>query len=501
MTAQWINQLGDWNPQFLRECRGRLKTRNVIVAIGGSLIFQLLLFLAIWNDSADYATRITQWLQIFRVMAWILPYFLFTAGSYTLVGDIIQEDQRGTLDFIRLSPRSSQSILLGKLLGAPILFYLTVATAIPLHFIAAFCADVPLGFMVSYYVLLLLGAGFVFNLGLIVAFLSGSKVILGNGQSPTAISFSLITIIAFAPLFMTWNRFFVWRGFGEFLWQDYDYNKPIDLQWIYFPINENLALIHVFTIANLLIGIYFCWTIMQRRFQNPTATVLSKKQSYGLVAYLQILVLGFFLRTDMNVSLYEGGMGVMYGLNFMLFLALISTLSPSRQLLLDWYRYERHPQGIWGELIWAEKSPSTLAIVLNLIIAYAIIIPWVYIVVADHTSTPGILVFASLAGILLIYALLVQRIFATKIRNPAIWAIGTVATGLILPPITLGILRLNPDDALAAWTFFGYSFARLGPNFNWTEAWIGLIAQWVVIAVLGLQLARFLHRLGQVESH
>ena len=45
--ASWVEQLGTLNPQFLRECRGRLKLRSVLATIGLSLFFQVLLYLAI----------------------------------------------------------------------------------------------------------------------------------------------------------------------------------------------------------------------------------------------------------------------------------------------------------------------------------------------------------------------------------------------------------------------------------------------------------------------
>ncbi len=44
--ANWIEQLGSSNPQFLRECRGRLKPRSVMAAVGLSLIFQFLLYIS-----------------------------------------------------------------------------------------------------------------------------------------------------------------------------------------------------------------------------------------------------------------------------------------------------------------------------------------------------------------------------------------------------------------------------------------------------------------------
>ena len=40
-----FKQIGEWNPQILREFKGRLKTRNIVLGIFTSLGIQLLLLL------------------------------------------------------------------------------------------------------------------------------------------------------------------------------------------------------------------------------------------------------------------------------------------------------------------------------------------------------------------------------------------------------------------------------------------------------------------------
>ncbi|RQH23304.1 hypothetical protein D5R40_27115 [Okeania hirsuta] len=51
---------------------------------------------------------------------------ILIGGVYMLVADLAKEKRLGTLNFIRLSPQSIQKILLGKLLGVPILIYLAL---------------------------------------------------------------------------------------------------------------------------------------------------------------------------------------------------------------------------------------------------------------------------------------------------------------------------------------------------------------------------------------
>jgi len=45
MQLNWLDRVGDWNPQLFREIKGRLKVRNVALAVATSLLGQLVLFL------------------------------------------------------------------------------------------------------------------------------------------------------------------------------------------------------------------------------------------------------------------------------------------------------------------------------------------------------------------------------------------------------------------------------------------------------------------------
>jgi hypothetical protein len=47
LGAQGVDRLGDWNPQLLRELKGRLKRFPVLAAIGISLVVQGMLMLSL----------------------------------------------------------------------------------------------------------------------------------------------------------------------------------------------------------------------------------------------------------------------------------------------------------------------------------------------------------------------------------------------------------------------------------------------------------------------
>ena len=80
----------------------------------------------------DSGSNCQEWNEVlFIALSVVMTFALLVIGSYLLLSDLDQEQRRGTLNFIRHSPRSATNILGGKLIGVPILVYLAIALAIP----------------------------------------------------------------------------------------------------------------------------------------------------------------------------------------------------------------------------------------------------------------------------------------------------------------------------------------------------------------------------------
>lgn len=497
MPSTWINQLGNWNPQLLREIRGRLKLRSVIAAIAISLVVQALLLLSVGQtfstENAETSRYI--WLNLFRTLTWIIPAALFTVGSYSLIGDISQEERRGTLNFLRFSPRTSQNILLGKILGVPLLPYLSVLLFVPLHVISAMSAQVSLSFMVSFYLMLVGGCALFFSIAVLAALLSGVRGFLASATAPT---FGALTLFMFAPLFMTWSLRTVWSQVDVFGQQ----NFAGDVQWYYASIASNVWFSHLFTLLNIGIMTFAIWQVLRRRFHNPTATVLSKQQSYAIMAYLELLFLGFFCCTSDGLTNQPAisplqDLFVLYGVNFFCFLILIAALIPQRQAVLDWLRYDRRGHAGLTDLIWAEKSPAPVAIGINLIIINALLVPWILLWQVDGAAKlVACLILVPFALVMLIYAVITQRILISKISKPAIWSTGILATLLFLPPITLGLLTLTPENAPVIWIFFGFPWLFGSSSPALPDVLIAIAGQVIVLGFLSWQLNQQLKKLA-----
>ena len=484
----------------------RLKLRSVLATIGLSLIFQVLLYLAIVDTT--YQSRQDAWLDLAQTLSWLMPYAVFVIGGFFIVDDLAREAKRGTLNFIRLSPRPAREILLGKLLGAPLLPVLLVLLAVPLHVYANLATDrvSPL-WLVSYYALLIVGAGLVFSLALLFG-LVGSGSPMAKQQTLAAVAFAGLALVILTPLFMWLNSDVTWNGFGQrspffspYGLASAEYENQI--YWLGLPISTNALVGSLFAIGNLLIGIFLTWQVLLRKFRIPSATLLSKRVSYILVAYINVVIWGFLQTTNTGtVDDRLSGMVLWYIMNAGLFLTLIFALAPSRQMLLDWLRYRRTSLVDW---IWNDSSPSILAVAINFVIAIALIVPWVLLSDFGQPLPIGRLLLATLsvATLSLIYATLVQLIYSMRLRMAGVWAVGIVATVIFVPWIVIGIL--NPSGGrspieIAIWTFLGApGWSDVDTNITLGIS-MGLMMQVVVLLLLLTRLARNLQQLSKRQA-
>ena len=167
-------RLSEWNPQLWREWKTRLKWRNLTATAIASALGQLTLlnsFQESWIGKVEDQQGLYR--SIFQTLFWWALFLLMVMGSYLLVKDIAREEKRGTLAFLRLTPEPSGNILLGKLLGVPILLYLAIALALPLHLGIAIAAGLSPFLVLSFYLLAICACGFAYSYALLYAV--GSK--------------------------------------------------------------------------------------------------------------------------------------------------------------------------------------------------------------------------------------------------------------------------------------------------------------------------------------
>ncbi|MBC1224617.1 ABC transporter permease [Nostoc sp. UCD121] len=371
MMPNFIDKIGDWNPQLLRELKGRLKFFNVAIAVATSLLLQLVVFLYQLREFPDDQYSLTNtycrlsqvykrqqnqtyqqsdqypipdlndllaknicpqnqidwqlwwrdhWEYIFLTLSVIFVFTLLVAGTYLLINDLAKEESRGTLNFIRLSPQSETSILTGKLLGVPSLVYLVILVAVPLHLLAGRSAEIAFSYILSYYAILVASCIFFYSaallFGLISRLFSGFQPWLGSG----AVLLFLFTVMGFASSSSSnilnnstaWIRLFAPWDTINYLFPNllrvYNGSQMKNLEFFYLPLGTNVVVIVGFHLLNLGLCSYGILQALKRSFRNPQASIINKGQSYVLVAFCQIMMWGFTLQSWSNSSnFYEQG--------------------------------------------------------------------------------------------------------------------------------------------------------------------------------------------------
>ncbi|MUG95331.1 ABC transporter permease [Scytonema sp. UIC 10036] len=605
-----ISKLGDWNPQFFREIKGRLKGFNIAIAIAVSLFGQLTLFLyqlreiptEFYSTEGEYCflrpevlekrqlfnrqienlyqqisqhskihpsgkSKITElqlqidqlqqkvselsnqycpieqlnmpmwwrdhWQYIFSTLTVVFIFALLVAGTYLLIDNLATEERRGTLNFIRLSPQPATSVLIGKMLGVPILVYLVILSALPFHFIAGRSANIATSHILIFWIVAIACCIFFYSaallFGLYFRWFSGFQPWLGSGA---VLLFLIITMQSlWSSPYVTsagiWIKFFspfdiTAYLFPNFILYRYKWEMLQEVQFFYLPIGKNLLGLVSLHLLNYGLGTYCLWQGLTRCFRNSNTSLFSKGQSYFLVACTQVLLWGFTLQYTKNyshycppkgacVSFYDvnyqmtQNFGLILVLNLILFFGFLAILSPHRQTVQDWARY-RH-QNVSGEqsvrnnfwltdLIWGEKSPILVAALICLAIASTPVVIWLFLVPILNTPQTSnlnlwinqvnrlnlILGVAMFVTLMMICAAIVQRALFMKTKKRFLWAFGFVVALFFLPQFTLTILQITPSIHPTLWLLSTFPWAGL--EFSSTPvifvAWLG------ELAILGL---------------
>ena len=550
-----FEQVGRLNPQLLREWQGRLRWRNLIITGLLSFVIQSVLFFqrytqlpVAYQGSHGYCLTTLEngkcltnannqpiinwpflWADIFHDLSLVLVWGLIVGGVYLLAADLAKETRRGTLNFLRMSPQPGRQILIGKLLGVPILLYLGVGMLLPLHIAMGLMGSYPLSRLLTFYGLLaavsfcfyaaalwfaLMAKGLQgFQTWLIAGLSAG---LLFMGWDLQHLGFSADWFHFFNPLHFLAN----WevQGLGDkttwpFLGQHL--NGFRSLSWFIFPAGEALGFF-VFSMLNAL-GLGLCfWAVLERKYQMPTSTLISKPQSYGITLWLSLIVAGLDLQnTQYSNMAWTYSFSMLFWSVLLLFLLL-----PSKQQLLDWTRY-RHQQvrsssarvfswrSLWQHLpgadfLYHDGSPAVIAFAVNLGIIGGVFLMGHHLMGlgGDNSDySPGTLDWAIISALLITCYLLVQWIALSNLLHWRWLAFGTVAAIVVGAPIVLMMLGINqysaPGSFLWLATAFPHSVMDDGVGLGSLSAAIALHT--ALIASLSWVLSRRCQVLGQSE--
>lgn len=544
----------DLNPQLFREIKGKLKTRNLVIAAAISVITQFVIAITLLGDlpnpdpegllKAQYGRyalgsgsydRLAYtkdmvgnwvinwqllWLDLFIALSIVGIFSLLIVGTYMLIADTVKEESRGTLNFLRLTPQSASSILLGKILGVPILLYAAVLMLLPLHLVAGLGAHIPLHLIISFDAVVVAGCAFCYSFALLWSLmnfgLSGFKPWLASGAVGSLLL--LLTNATFHSNHLISNALWDWILL---------LNPGIVLSYLieatYLPLNridfvpaDNLGELLFygqalwakasfgisFILFNFSLWTYWCWSVLKRRFHNPTNTLFSKTQSYWITGWLSVFALGFTLQDHQSYSSATDNFVFLQVCLCIFGLALIAALSPHRQGLHDWarYRHQNSKNGsiLWKELLFGENSPSTVAVAINIAIAVTYIAPSIFLFLRakDQFIFWGFI----LSGLMIVlYAVVAQLLLTLKTRKRSVWAGISVISMIIVPPLCFGFADISPYEAPQLWLFT--FLPTVGTEYASVSAiMLAILGQAIVVALVGLQMKKVLQQAGKSET-
>ncbi|MEM9543366.1 MAG: hypothetical protein AAGA60_28225 [Cyanobacteria bacterium P01_E01_bin.42] len=575
MIDTLLDKIGDWNPQLLRELKGRLTPKNIVIAAGISAVSQIFLYLlfqsrlslterslprilrycakihyvntikasmpqCIHNRTGGTNINFSIWsLDFFTTLTIIGIIGLFVVGIYLLIDDLAREEKLGTLNFIRLSPQNSKNILLGKLLGVPVLVYLAILLLFPLHFGLGITAHIPPYLILAFDGIVVVSCFFFYSSALLFALtctgLGGLQAWLGSGFVfgflLIMVDYSLDNYSNFMPSYLSlsdWLTIF-YPGYllpylvahtpNDLSVVDYlDVNELGYLTWFNLELWRNSVAAFAFTLVNYGLGIFVLWKGLDRRFHNHSISPLSKGQSYWLSSSIVFVLIGFAIQhpvysssQQIAYSIFENFLWVLV-LQVFLFCCLIAALTPHRKTLQTWsrYRHQTAKQNLRWDLLWGEKSPAILAIALNLVCVSTIFLVTISLLALDNHYFElyrsylivGLLVSD---GVILLYASLAQWLLLQKTKQRVLWAIATIITLSVLLPIAvsiLGILSSNSDfitiDTILL-SIVSVFPVLLGEDYAQVTTLFALIGQGIAIAAINVQMTRQLRHLGESE--
>jgi ABC-type transport system involved in cytochrome c biogenesis permease component len=492
--SQIAEVIGDWNPQLLLELKSRVNWRSVSLSILLSIGIQSLILISkftkihypyrsycktllaskcvmdhpdtpLINWSAWWADiSITSGAGIAIDLSYVMFIGMFVAGVYALASNFNQEKKLGTLLLVQLSPQKARSIIVGKVLGVPILIYLAVLCALPLQIYATHLAQISRANVVTWD-LAMLGLGLIFYLGAMAAtlWLKAIPIIL------TALTIPLSYVAVALSL--------RWHG---------KYDDSV-LQWYGIRLSNHPSSFLLMAAMSGL-GIYWLYKTLVRYHHQPTASILSRAQSYIWSLTYHLFLLGFCtsysydrntyklapqLSFDFGLHTYTGGGSddTAYGqlpgaFSFLLWgwlMLLIPVLLPSTQALTNWYRHRRSQQGWWKTRLWDDRSPATLAVLVNLMIASLV---WILPIAINSGSF-----FAALIWIVSnlvtgsIFMAICTTIAQLKLFWPVaqrrFWSLGVFGL-LLFPLFAHDALRGYADTTQLIWIFGNIGVFFLG---------------------------------------
>ena len=545
MFSNLLDRVGDYNPQLLREIKGKMTSGKVISITLFSFVAQFTLFLRFLSklpQNIDFSDTIENryctgnyeqyqgseciknllgqweirwelwWSDIFFALSSIGVFILLVMGTYLLVVDLIQEDKKGTLNFIRLSPIKAKDFFIGKMIGVPSLLLLFLGLVVPLHFWAGLHSNIDAELILAFYILVGLSCTFFYSLALLFASVTRNYHIV----SALVTTLIVLTILTITTPYIMGQIYYdmnlqVLAAFNPLVLFDYLMDAtliPVEVSG-YSVSHINSLLWYGQTIWSDAWGMlftlsvnYIWWTYIlqkgiQRIYNTPESTLFTKIDSYIITSSFVLIWFGFvFQNTTNTLSNRDGLFFFQFSLTALFFL-LIAAISPERQTLLDWSRYHHYNnKSLLKDLIVGEKSPSIVAMMVNSLLAFCYLVIPLIVFLPKEFRVVGIVHSIVQITTICIFALIVQLMLMLRLKRKGLVIGFTLCALTFFSILTIGFIYSK--------TGFMFYFSPIAlPAFdpiNWLGLGLTIFLETSVFIGFALAMKRKLHKFGQSET-
>lgn len=412
-------------------------------------------------DRQAYQVDWFHWFSdIFKALTIAIIFPLMGIGVFLLSNNLADEKRRGTLNFIRLSPRSALTVLGGKIVGVPICLYLAIALTLPFHIASGLGAGYGAGYLLGFYAALIAQTLVFYLLALLFSLSTSHNMLLA--LQPWLLVAG-VTVFNWTFLVITWtSRFPENTDSNPFLWFvllspfiSYDYFLPQTVLDSGTRVNMALGIFRInfveYTVVTVVHAMGWCAVLghaIQRRFNNPTITLLKRRYSYLITGVFMIIVLTLSSNRPETFDAFGYVILIML-LSLLYFMTLAIALTSNRQTLQDWARF-RHARvarsqrlSLWQDLLAGDTSSPLVAIGLNLLFGAVTFMVWFLGYHSDELSdSTDILIFISstlmFVGSLFFSMLVNQILMLLRRKKNWFWFASVGSTScLLFPGVTL----------------------------------------------------------------
>jgi len=349
------------NPEYVRHVRAELRPPRSITAGLLVLVICALVGLACWSAERK---DLHEFFRVFHV--WLVG-IQFTVLGFWCASNcgqaISRERELKTYDFLKTTRLTSTELMIGKVLGTPIMAYFVVGCSLPVSLVAGLLGGYSAGTLVAVYALLIVFALFISLLGLWISMLlekSSSAAVGLLALFPIAWSFSFV----YSP-FPGFGGLSIFPAILSLYKADADVARA---KPALFGLTTSFPVLTI-----LLYAAFGAWLalMMMRNLKKDREQIslLSRWQAVGFGAFLNVLFYAFLdpkavvgqgspsLRPEEVSSLAMGVNGLF------LFLVGLATLNPHEKLKAWWRRRSSGAEGYFSEagLPWPWLVASALA--------------------------------------------------------------------------------------------------------------------------------------------